>query len=315
MSASVAIIGEGMLELSHAKRNAARLGYGGDTLNTAVYMARLGVRPQFISALGEDPYSRGLRDSWTAEGIDTQFVLTHPSRLPGLYAIQTDANGERSFFYWREQSAMRDFFALEAHIDALHHARQADWLYLSGITLSLFEEAQRRIIFEIAAAVRARGGQVVFDPNYRPTGWSSAEHASKCFAGMAEHVSLALPTLDDEQALHGAKSPRSHAEAWLAAGVEHVVLKRGAEGAVLFARESDPVQVLPARTLEAIDSTGAGDSFNAALLVSLINGTGFRDAIDAGNRLAGKVIRHRGAILKPEDMPRAEARPRQRSDV
>ena len=100
----VVVIGEGMLELSPVAE-AWRLGHGGDTLNTAIHLARSGLDVAFVTALGDDPFSKGLRAAWAGEGLDTSLILADPSRRPGLYAISTDAAGERSFTYWRGESA------------------------------------------------------------------------------------------------------------------------------------------------------------------------------------------------------------------
>src|SRR5690606_32444569 len=108
----VVACGEAMLELS-PDSDRWQLGYGGDTLNTAIHLARAGIETAYLTALGSDPLSSGLKDRWTAEGLDCSLVLTHPGRNTGLYAITTDARGERSFTYWRSDSAAREMFATD----------------------------------------------------------------------------------------------------------------------------------------------------------------------------------------------------------
>ncbi len=107
-------VGECMLELSELCDGIGwRLAHAGDTFNTTLYLRRLGVDAAYLTALGSDRFSAEMLQSWREEGIDTSLVLTAPDRLPGLHAISTDAHGERSFFYWRENSAARQLFALE----------------------------------------------------------------------------------------------------------------------------------------------------------------------------------------------------------
>ena len=303
MMARISIIGEGMLELSQDGAQAARLSYGGDTLNTAIYLARLGLAPDFVSAMGRDPYSKELLDAWQAEGIEIDHVLLHPSRLPGLYSIRTGAGGERSFFYWRGKSAMRDFFNMDGHASALASAAGSDWLYFSGITLSLFTEAEREALYALAKDIRARGGEVVFDPNYRPEGWTSSEAARRSIDRIGEHVRVALPTLDDEAALYGETDADVALARWRERGTALVVLKCGAGGAVVQAPGETAIRV-PAQAVDhPVDTTGAGDSFNAAFLNGLVNGLRPADAAAAGNALAAAVILHRGAIIPREAMP------------
>src|ERR1700722_719248 len=115
-----------MLELSRAGDGGWRLGYGGDTLNTAIHLARMGMEVSYVTALGSDPFSADLRTAWTAEGLDPTSLLTDPARNVGLYAIRTDDAGERTFSYWRGESAARGMFALPGMAAVLERAETAD---------------------------------------------------------------------------------------------------------------------------------------------------------------------------------------------
>lgn len=296
--------GECMIELARVPGAGDwRMGFAGDTANVAIYAARAGVDVAYLSALGADPYSAELRAFLQGEGVDCGLVLTHPARVPGLYAIRTDARGERSFTYWREQSAARDFFALPEAPAALAEAGRARMLYLSGITLSLFDDAGRRKVVALAETVRASGGEVVFDGNYRPRGWADAAAARAAFAAIAPHVSIALPTFEDEVALHGDDDPQDSAERWHDAGVRLVVVKMGEAGALLSVAGEPPRLVPCPERKPARDTTGAGDSFNGAFLAALLVGAEPAVAVIAGHRLAGEVVMHPGAIIPLEAMP------------
>ncbi|MEL6861238.1 MAG: sugar kinase [Pseudomonadota bacterium] len=299
----IVIIGEAMLELSDLDGDNVHLAYGGDTLNTAIYLARLGCAPHYVTALGQDGFSDRMRLEWEKEGVRTDHILRHPTRLPGLYAIETDDQGERRFHYWRSESAARAFFDLPDHKHALAFAAKADWLFVSGITLSIFDQAERDALIQTARAVRARGGHVVFDPNYRPKGWASPKAAWSAMKPFAEETSLALPTHDDEDTLHGSATCSAHAERWKALGVSNIILKRGSSGAMIFASDQDPVHVPADSVLVPKDTTGAGDSFNAALIASLVSGRSLEEAVKTANRLAAYVIQHAGAIAPQAGMP------------
>ncbi|MEZ5946273.1 MAG: sugar kinase [Hyphomonas sp.] len=289
----IAIFGEVMLELSGADRAAMRLGFGGDTLNTAIYLARLGWNPAYITALGRDPYSDEMVSTFTEEGIDTRFILRHPSRIPGLYAIETDEQGERSFHYWRGQSAARDFFNVEGAERAVAEAANADLLYFSGISLSILDAEGRSRVLDLAADVRARGGKVAFDPNYRPKGWPEPEAARALFRALAPAVSFLLATDSDEDALFGCAHAEEHLARWMDWGVGEAVLKAGAQGAIL----PDCGRIPAVAPVRLVDTTGAGDSFNAAWLDARSKGASAAEAVKAGNRLAAEVIGCQGAIM------------------
>lgn len=300
----IVCFGECMIELSRRPGSDDwRMGFAGDTANVAIYSARLGARVSYMSAIGHDPYSADLRRFLLQEGLDCEKLLTHPTLVPGLYAIQTDRSGERSFTYWRENAAARQFFETPGAEAALASACNARLLYLSGITLSLFDEAGRQRVVDLAASVRANGGSVAFDGNYRARGWSSAEAARSAFAAIAPHCDIVMPTLEDEVALFGDTSPTDNLERWHSMGAKLVTLKLGGEGALVSIHGSAVQRVPCPERRKAKDTTGAGDSFNAGFLCSLLQGNDPVEAAQMGNLLAGCVIMHPGAIIPAEAMP------------
>jgi 2-dehydro-3-deoxygluconokinase len=296
----VASIGECMVELRHRSATMLDLAYGGDTLNTAVYLARLtgarDVRVDYVSALGDDAYSDGMLAMWRAERIGVELVVRLPGRLPGLHTIRTDARGERSFTYWRSASAARDMLRGDRAEQVAAALAGYDLLYLSGITLSILDPAQRAALVAIADAVRADGGRVAFDGNYRPVGWPDPDAARAAFDQMLERVDIALPTLDDEQALFGVKDARKSAERLHRLGVAEVAIKLGQAGCFLSSAQftgeipTEPVDVV-------VDSTAAGDSFNAGYLAARLLGADPPRGARLGNRLAARVIAYPGAII------------------
>lgn len=294
----VIAIGECMLELVRIG-DAWQLNHAGDAFNTALTMRRLGVPLAFLSALGADPFSLEMRAAWVREQIDTSMVLTDQTRLPGLYAIRTDADGERSFYYWRERSAVRRLFELPGIEAALARARDASMLYLSGITLSLFKDSERARLLEIAGAVRARGGRVVFDPNYRAAGWPDPQVARCAFESLGRVASIVLPTFADESLLFGDATAERTVQRYQALGAEEVVVKLAARGC-LVATGAQYEYLAPSGALSAIDTTGAGDAFNAAYLAARLAGRNTSEAARAGNMLAGQVVGYPGALLPLE---------------
>lgn len=292
-------IGECMLELKGAVGGAAHLAFGGDTFNTALYLARLRLAPAYLTALGTDPFSEEMLAAWRAEGVRTHLVTQLAGRLPGLYAIRTAADGERSFYYWRTESAARGMFESSECAAALEPAAEAGLLYFSGITLSLFPPAGRALLRDIAARVRRRGGEVAFDPNYRPACWKSAADARAAIAEIAPLVSIALPTLEDERTLWGDDTPQAAAARWRRFGAREQVVKLGADGA--FAVSAEGEALLPASPPRCIlDTTGAGDAFNAGYLGMRLRGGPQLEAARLAHALASIVVEHRGAIVPAE---------------
>jgi 2-dehydro-3-deoxygluconokinase len=300
-----AALGECMIELRHRDDQALALGSGGDTLNCAVYLARLvaqrGVRVDYVTALGDDPYSDAMLAQWRAEGVGTDHVLRIPGRLPGLYMIRTDPQGERTFYYWRSEAAARLMLAGDRAQRLTEALAGYTMLYVSGITLSILDDAQRASLTALLAAARGRGAQVAFDGNFRPRGWPEPAAARRWFEATLRHATIALPTFDDEQALFGDADPEATAARLAGYGVREIAIKLGRDG-VLLARDGASERLATA-PVEAVDTTAAGDSFNGAYLAARLLDRDPRAAAAAGNRLAGAKVRHRGAIMPPDAMP------------
>jgi 2-dehydro-3-deoxygluconokinase len=302
---TIASVGECMLELSTPEGQPPILSFGGDTLNTAVYMARLGAgrfRVDYLTALGDDPYSEDLLAAWAGEGIGTDLVARIPGRLPGLYAIRTDATGERSFYYWREQAAARAMFDGLAGERLKAALPGYDLIYLSGITVSILPEAARVHLCGALDAARAAGARVAFDTNYRPRGWPDAATARTAMDAIAARADIVLPSLDDERALRGIGDAAGCLAAYRDMQVGEICVKDGVNGCLVHA--DGDVHAFPARhDAVAVDTTAAGDSFNAAYLTARLNGASVRAAAEAGHVLAARVIGHRGAIIDKQYMP------------
>lgn len=288
---SIILIGEAMLELSGGAAGWA-LGYGGDTLNTAIHLARAGHDVAYLTAIGRDAPSAGLKLRWAREGVDTSLVLTHPVRNTGLYAITTDARGERSFSYWRDTSAAREMFDLAESASALERAGQAGCLGFSLITLAILPQPSRERLLDAAQSVRNNGGQVVFDGNYRPRLWPDGDAARRARDAAIAVATIGLPTLEDETALSGESDADAVAAHWQQLGCRETVVKLGPDGCRLPGGEV----IAPVSVLSPVDTSGAGDAFNAGYLSARLKGANERTAAREGHSLAGWTIMRTGAI-------------------
>jgi len=296
-SGDFASIGECMVELAPTGDGLYRQGFAGDTLNTAWYVRGLmpdgGRQVRYVSAVGRDALSDSLLAFLSDNGIDTGAVARLDDRTVGLYLI-TLAGAERSFTYWRAQSAARrlasDPERLRGALDGVGTA------YLSGITLAILEPADRARLLSILADVRADGGEVVFDPNIRPRLWTDRETMARVTTEGYRVATIALPTFPDEADVYGDGAPSATADRIAALGVREIVVKNGAEPALLRVA-GQPDLLSPALTeVQPIDTTGAGDSFNGGYIAARLAGRRPADAVALGHAVAALVIRHRGAL-------------------
>jgi len=294
-SQRVAALGECMIELSRRPDGSLSMGFGGDTLNTAVYLARLGVAVDYVTALGDDQFSAGMTEAWRAEGVGTGQVVQVPGRLPGLYMIETDETGERQFLYWRDAAPARDLFVQPQSpaFDGYH------LIYLSGISLAIWGAQGREILFALLDRFRRRGGLVAFDTNWRPRLWRDRTSAQHAYEGMLRHTDIALPGVADLRDLFGDTDAGAVVERLRGAGVPEIVVKLEQPGCLVCGKES-AVEVPAERVAKVVDTTAAGDSFSAGYLAARLAGRSLEDSARTGHRLAATVIQHRGAII-PQD--------------
>lgn len=286
-------IGEAMIELSGDGGEAWRMGVAGDTLNTAWYARRLlpaGWTVDYLSRLGTDPFSDRIARFIAQAGIGTAHLQRDPARGPGLYAI-TLKGGERSFTYWRGQSAARhladDPAALAAGLAG------AGLVYLSGITLAILAPDRRAALLEAVATSRA---PLAFDPNHRPRLWEGPESARDWCTRAARAAAWVLPSADDEAALFGDPTAAATLARYRDWGVPEVAVKAG--GAPVHLWDGTAAQVLAdLPRAEVVDSTGAGDSFNAGYLAARLGGAAPDVAARAGHALAARVVQGFGALV------------------
>lgn len=300
----VAFFGECMLELNGTPFGAMQQSYGGDTFNTAVYLSRCGggnIKAWYATALGDDPLSLELERRWEQDGLALDLIRHIPGRMPGLYQIQVDAQGERRFSFWRDNSAVKAYFEVA---ETPLEARIAEWdaFYFSGISLAILPADGRIRLLAFAQALRKRGATVVFDNNYRPSLWPDKAVARDSFNRAFAVADTALITADDHQALFGLASLELAVAAAQELNVFEVVIKRGAAPTLVRSGNS-PWHSVPTQTMtNVVDTTAAGDSFAAGYLSRRLRGTPPEEAAQFGNRLAARVIAHRGAIIPLDAM-------------
>jgi len=290
-------VGEAVVELARGGDGRFALGSGGDTFNTAIYLARASVAAGFASALGDDPYSEAILSLAHAEGVDTGLILRVAGRLPALALIDAEPQGQRRAYAWREAAPARELFELPHWSRVAEALTAAGLIYFSGITLSLYSNIGLGRFLAAVELARGNGVKIAFDGNFRPRDWKGdLTRTRTVFAEALKRVDIALPAYDDEAVLWGDPSPEATIERLQAFGVGEIVVKNGPNSALIASagnREAVPVP----EVVVPVDPTAAGDGFNAGYLAARISGRGAAEAAQAAHRLAGQVIRHRGAIM------------------
>jgi 2-dehydro-3-deoxygluconokinase len=291
-------IGECMIEMSGGEGGAYRLGFAGDTLNTAWYARALlpeGWSVDYVTALGDDLYSKQMRAFIDKAGIGTGNIQEIKGKRPGLYMIH-QADGDRHFTYWRDQSAAK---LLAEDKAALNQAiKGAGFIYFSGISMAILSPRARGRLLKAIVTARDAGARVAFDPNVRPALWSSKESMWAVLTAAATISDIVLPTHSDEVPIFGDADPEATAQRYLSLGVEEVVVKNGAEPALIATKDTRET-VAAIKGAKVVDATGAGDSFNGAYISARLAGLSLRESAEAAHRTASIVIGHKGALIDP----------------
>jgi 2-dehydro-3-deoxygluconokinase len=296
----VASIGECMIELKQVQDGLFSRAFGGDTLNTAVYLARLGVEVDYITALGDDPMSDEMVANWAAEGVGTGRVARLKGKLPGIYMIQTDEFGDRRFFHWRDSSAARSLMDLPETEDIVDSLANYDVVYLSAITLSIFSAPGRAKLIGALTRAREHGARIVFDTNFRARGWLDPDVARAVFGEAFAASDVVLASTGDLLPLYPHESDEQLMER-IPCG--EVVLKLLEPGSIVrFEGVSRKVSAESSKR-PVVDTTAAGDSFSAAYIAARWEGAEPAEAARAGHRLGGVVVCHPGAIIPRSAMP------------
>jgi 2-dehydro-3-deoxygluconokinase len=300
----MACIGECMIELKQAQQQGlgglyAR-GYGGDTLNTAIYLARLGADVDYITALGDDSMSDEMIAGWTAEGVGVDRVARLKGKLPGLYMIQTDEFGDRRFFHWRDSAAARSLMDLPETGDILDSLDSYEVVYLSAITLSIFGAEGRAKLIAALRRARKHGTRVAFDTNFRARGWPDLDVARTVFAQAFAASDMVLASTEDLLPLY---PDESDAQLLARIDCDEAVLKLLRPGSIVRLNGVSREVTAEPSARPVVDTTAAGDSFSAAYIDARLAGAGPVEAALAGHRLGGVVVGYPGAIIPRAAMP------------
>jgi 2-dehydro-3-deoxygluconokinase len=290
-------VGEALIELKRGGDGRFALSCGGDTFNTAVYLARAGIDTAFATAIGDDPYSESMLALAAAEGIATNLVLRVPGRLPALCLVEGGLSGERNVRYWRDGAPVHELFELPDWMRLAEALVDAKLIYFSGITLSLLSTNSIGRFLAVLEVARRQGAKVAFDGNFRPRGWKGDLPRTRAiFIETLKRVDIALPTFDDEAVLWGDPSPEATVARLQSFGIGEIVVKNGPNSALVAIAGAQDFVPVP-EVLVPVDTTAAGDGFNAGYLAARLSGSEPMQAAAAAHQLAGHVIRHPGALV------------------
>ena len=291
MKLDVLCLGEPLLEFNQIKEGNKKTyssGYGGDTSNTAISIARQGMSVGFISKVGKDQFGWELLELWKREKVDYSHVSIHPEAPTGIYIVTHDADGHH-FTYYRSGSAACQMTPLDLPKDDLSQTRI---LHLSAITQAISVSSCETAFAAIFQA-RKNGVKVSYDTNLRLKLWS-LDRARDVINRTVPMCDVIMPSLEEATSLTGLVDPEEITDYFFELGAKLVVLKQGSHGA----RVSDGKENLniPGHKVKAIDATGAGDTFDGAFLSEWIRKDDPFSAAEYANAAAALSTTNYGAV-------------------
>ena len=296
-----------MVELRAQDEQTMHQSFAGDVINSAIYLKRsaANVNTAVITALGQDRLSDRMLGFFHQHNLTTDWVFKHPTKIAGLYLIETDAQGERSFCYWRNDSAARQL-ANFLNEEVVEQIASSDMVFFSGISIAVIAPAQRQKLWQALAHLKHAGVTLVFDPNYRSRLWPSLEDTRLAYQRAFELADIVLPGVEDMQAVYGHQSSLQVIEFCHQYDCREIVVKNGAASVLTFGDGKTSEYTVTAVT-QVVDTTSAGDAFNGVYLGARLNGADIQTAVARASKGAGVVIQHPGAIIPEQAFAQALA--------
>jgi len=298
---NILFVGEAMLELTNKTDSSLRKSFAGDVYNTAVYLKRAFPQftSQFVSALGKDKISDEFTNRVIAEDIDTSLIGRSSTHHMGIYMVVNDATGERSFIYWRNDSAAKRSMSMVSDLLDKLSLSENDSVFFSGISIAILLPSERELFWNFVKKAKAAGAKIIFDPNYRPALWESVEVAKEQMDLAFGLSDWALPGLDDFKALYQLNTMEECIEFCAKYNFEELVIKQGSDSVHIITEDGHEINEIIASD-NVVDTTSAGDAFNGAYLGARLTGESTKYATRFANYCASKVIETPGAIMPKE---------------
>lgn len=291
----VVSLGEPMLEFNAVEGGLLRSvetyqrGWGGDTSNFAVAVSRLDRSVGYITRVGDDEFGRCFIDMWKRENVDASKVIIEKGGFTAIYFISLLDGGEHDFTYYRHDSAASHLSPEDLDLDYIQRAK---FFHSSGISQAISESC-RESVFKAAEVARNAGGKFSYDPNIRLKLWSK-NLARSVINYTIEMADIVLPSLEDAKTLTEEENPDSAAKKILRRGPEVVALKLGGEGCIVYTEE-EKVKV-PGFSVKVIDTTGAGDAFDGAFIVGMLEGWPIKKVAEFANAVGAITTTGKGAV-------------------
>jgi len=295
MKINVCSIGEAMIEISNVKNNLYNQSFAGDTLNFCNYLDKKKLNAFFLSAIGKSEINQSLLDFVKSKNISTKYIKQINQFEIGLYLIKNKDNGEKQFFYWRDESAAKQYFNNIDFINLYKELKNFDYIYFSGITLSIINVSKLNNFIKLLKLLKSKKIKIVFDFNIRPTRWNK-KNLNNFFDSVLKFVDICFLSGEDMSYWKNKNGIKSYEQIVRKYKIKHSIFRKNAKFTYVFLNKNK--YVFKNKLLKkVVDTSGAGDGFNAAYLSNFIVNNDPILALKAGSTLGSKIVMKKGAIV------------------
>lgn len=290
-------IGECMIEISHNIQNKYVFSYAGDTANTAIYLSRLGAHSAYITSIGNDRLSKKMISFFNKENVFTDDIHINKNKSLGLYLIKNDDNGEKNFFYWRNNSAAKTYFENINLNLLIKKISNYDAVYFTGITLSIYNYKNKNLFYKFLSSLKKKGIMIYFDFNVRLKNWENKTTALKHILRFSSISNIIFLTDEDLNNL-GIKNYKKFIFDNLR---NKITIIRSSKGNISIYNKQNVSNFNFVFKKKVKDTTGCGDAFNACFLYYFFNNFKINDCVQIAHKLGKDVANVKGAIIKKEN--------------
>ena len=295
MKINVCSIGEAMIEISNIKNSLYNQSFAGDTLNFCNYLDKKKLNAFFLSAIGKSEISQSLLDFIKSKNISTKYIKQINQFEVGLYLIKNKDNGEKQFFYWRDESAAKQYFNNIDFLNLYKELKNFDYIYFSGITLSIIHISKLNNFIKLLNLLKSKKIKIVFDFNIRPSRWNK-KNLNIFLDSVLKFVDICFLSGEDMNYWKNKNNIKSYEQIVRKYKLKHSIFRKNAKFTYVFLNKTR--YVFRNKLLKkVVDTSGAGDGFNAAYLSNFIVNNDPVLALKAGSSLGSKIVMKKGAIV------------------
>ena len=295
MKINVCSIGEAMIEISNIKNSLYNQSFAGDTLNFCNYLDKKKLNAFFLSAIGKSEINQSLLDFVKSKNISTKYIKQINQFEIGLYLIKNKDNGEKQFFYWRDESAAKHYFNNIDFLNLYKELKNFDYIYFSGITLSIIHISKLSNFIKLLNLLKSKKIKIVFDFNIRPSRWNK-KNLNNFLDSVLKYVDICFLSGEDMNYWKNKNNIKSYEQIVRKYKLKHSIFRKNAKFTYVFLNKTR--YVFKNKLLKTVvDTSGAGDGFNAAYLSNFIVNNDPVLALKAGSSLGSKIVMKKGAIV------------------